>query len=91
MDCAVTTHYNENIQIDEPKGGIDMIWEQLLSTQKLKPEEEEPRQFQDYPINDFEKDFSKIVSSAVFRRLQDKTQVFPLDKSFYSHPAHPFH
>lgn len=58
-----------------------MIWEQLLSTQKLKPEEEEPRQFQDYPINDFEKDFSKIVSSAVFRRLQDKTQVFPLDKS----------
>ena len=34
-----------------------------------------------YPINEFEKDYNKIVSSAAFRRLQDKTQVFPLDKS----------
>ena len=58
-----------------------MNWTQLLSTQKLVAEEAEPKQFQDYPMNDFEKDFNKIVSSAVFRRLQDKTQVFPLDKS----------
>ena len=58
-----------------------MDWTQLLSTQKLAPEEAEPKQFEDYPINAFEKDFNKIVSSAVFRRLQDKTQVFPLDKS----------
>ena len=58
-----------------------MDWNRLLSTQKLVQEETEPKQFQEYPINDFEKDFNKIVSSAVFRRLQDKTQVFPLDKS----------
>ena len=29
----------------------------------------------------FEKDYHRIVGSASFRRLQDKTQVFPLDKS----------
>lgn len=27
------------------------------------------------------KDYKAIISSAAFRRLQDKTQVFPLDKS----------
>ena len=58
-----------------------MDWDKLLSTQKLAPEEPEPAQFQDYPMNAFEKDFNKIVSCSSFRRLQDKTQVFPLDKS----------
>lgn len=29
----------------------------------------------------FEKDYHRIIGSASFRRLQDKTQVFPLDKS----------
>jgi len=58
-----------------------MDWINLLSTQKLCTEETEPGSFADYPINAFEKDYSKIVSSASFRRLQDKTQVFPLDKS----------
>lgn len=31
--------------------------------------------------SEFEKDYHRIVGSASFRRLQDKTQVFPLDKS----------
>ena len=30
---------------------------------------------------EFEKDYQRIILSASFRRLQDKTQVFPLDKS----------
>ena len=30
---------------------------------------------------EFEKDYHRIINSASFRRLQDKTQVFPLDKS----------
>lgn len=58
-----------------------MEWNTLLSTQKLTEEEPEPQEFKQYPINAFEKDYNKIVSSAAFRRLQDKTQVFPLDKS----------
>lgn len=58
-----------------------MNWKELLSTQKLGDEDKEPRDWAQYPINDFEKDYNKIVSSAAFRRLQDKTQVFPLDKS----------
>ena len=41
-----------------------MDWQTLLSTEKLMVEEEEPRTFQDYPINEFEKDYNKIVSSA---------------------------
>lgn len=58
-----------------------MEWQSLLSMEKLVEEEAEPEVFFQYPINEFEKDYNKIVSSAAFRRLQDKTQVFPLDKS----------
>lgn len=58
-----------------------MDWKFLLSTDKLIEEPAEPRDWANYPINAFEKDYNKIVSSAAFRRLQDKTQVFPLDKS----------
>ncbi len=33
--------------------------------------------------SEFEKDYHRIIGSAAFRRLQDKTQVFPLDKNDY--------
>ena len=58
-----------------------MEWDALLSKDKLGEDAAEPRDWASYPINAFEKDYNKIVSSAAFRRLQDKTQVFPLDKS----------
>lgn len=58
-----------------------MEWKKLLLTQKLGAEESEPDALKEYPMSNFEKDYEKIVSSAAFRRLQDKTQVFPLDKS----------
>ncbi|MDR0857621.1 MAG: deoxyguanosinetriphosphate triphosphohydrolase [Oscillospiraceae bacterium] len=58
-----------------------MNWDELLCEERFAPVEEEPKQFSKYPISEFEKDYKTIISSAAFRRLQDKTQVFPLDKS----------
>ncbi len=58
-----------------------MEWTKLLSLETQVEREKEPAVFGRYPINDLEKDYKAIISSAEFRRLQDKTQVFPLDKS----------
>ncbi len=58
-----------------------MDWKKLLSLQTQVKREKEPEYFKKYPISDLEKDYKAIISSSAFRRLQDKTQVFPLDKS----------
>jgi len=58
-----------------------MEWKKLLTQARLIEDKEDPKAFNDYYISPFERDYEKIVSSAVFRRLQDKTQVFPLAKS----------
>lgn len=57
-----------------------MEWKDLLSDRKLAAGPTLPDQFSRFPINPFELDYSNLVSSAAFRRLQDKTQVYPLDK-----------
>lgn len=62
-------------------GESDMEWEKLLSLSRQAEKEQEPEDFSKYPINELEKDYQAIISSSAFRRLQDKTQVFPLDKS----------
>ena len=48
-----------------------MNWEALLSTQKLGVDEKEPEEFSRYPMNEFEKDYNKIVFSSAFRRLEE--------------------
>lgn len=57
-----------------------MQWERLLTPQRLgkraAPEEQDPR-------SEFTRDNDRIVFSSAFRRMQDKTQVFPLAKSDY--------
>ena len=58
-----------------------MEWKRLLTQTRLSDEKKDPEAFNDYYISPFERDYEQIVSSAAFRRLQDKTQVFPLAKS----------
>ena len=58
-----------------------MKWEQLLCAQRQQAKEEKPKQFEQFDLDAFDDDFLSIISSQAFRRLQDKTQVFPLDKS----------
>lgn len=56
-----------------------MEWNRLLSAERERKTAAR-RQSADLR-SEFEKDYHRIIGSASFRRLQDKTQVFPLDKS----------
>lgn len=59
-----------------------MNWEQLLSTKRSRESAGKTRCYKNTDLrSEFEKDYHRIIGSASFRRLQDKTQVFPLDKS----------
>lgn len=56
-----------------------MNWKQLLSAERLgrgNAVDSDPR-------SEFQRDYDRIVFSSAFRRLQDKTQVFPLSESDY--------
>ena len=55
-----------------------MEWKTLMCPDRIRPV---PRNSSADARSEFEKDYQRIISSASFRRLQDKTQVFPLDKS----------
>jgi len=57
-----------------------MQWEKLLSPARLGKRNSESLQAQRSP---FQRDYDRIVFSSAFRRLQDKTQVFPLADSEY--------
>ncbi|MGF1527973.1 MAG: deoxyguanosinetriphosphate triphosphohydrolase [Candidatus Competibacterales bacterium] len=58
-----------------------MDWPRLLSRARLGVAAPRP----DSEVRtDFQRDFDRIVFSAAFRRLQDKTQVFPLARSDYA-------
>lgn len=53
-------------------------WERLLSTERLGV----PGHDQDFRT-EFQRDYDRIIFSSSFRRLQDKTQVFPLARNDY--------
>ncbi len=60
--------------------GLAARWRRLLSARR--PGAEEPAGGEAYRT-DFQRDYDRIVFSSAFRRLQDKTQVFPLAESDY--------
>ncbi len=56
-----------------------MEWSKLLCGDRIRPM---PKKEGSNDLrSEFEKDYHRIIGSASFRRLQDKTQVFPLDQS----------
>ncbi|HUM83749.1 MAG TPA: deoxyguanosinetriphosphate triphosphohydrolase [Lachnospiraceae bacterium] len=57
-----------------------MEWKKLLSQKRSTAASGSHEDVYDLR-SEFEKDYRRIIGSASFRRLQDKTQVFPLDKS----------
>jgi dGTPase len=62
-----------------------MNWEQLLSLRRQGDTSKRLRIEQDDTRLGFEVDYDRIIFSAAFRSLQDKTQVIPLSKTDFVH------
>lgn len=60
-----------------------MNWNQLLSTKRFGLEAFHNRSHDDR--SEFQRDYDRLIFSAPFRRLQNKTQVFPLPGSVFVH------
>lgn len=60
---------------------MKMEWNRLLSKRRMRGNYGNTVHRSADLRSEFEKDYHRIIGSASFRRLQDKTQVFPLDKS----------
>jgi dGTPase len=61
-----------------------MQWEQLISAKRWGVENRET-QDQDKARSQFQRDYDRLIFSSPFRRLQNKTQVFPLPGSVFVH------
>ena len=59
-----------------------MNWDQLLSGKRFGMEEYHERK---HERTDFQRDYDRLIFSSPFRRLQNKTQVFPLPGSIFVH------
>ncbi|MEW8335482.1 MAG: deoxyguanosinetriphosphate triphosphohydrolase [Candidatus Thiodiazotropha sp.] len=59
---------------------MSMNWSQLLSHKRLGSRESST---DSTTRTDFQRDLDRIVFSSAFRRMQDKTQIFPLSKIDY--------
>lgn len=60
-----------------------MDWNRLISDKRLGMEEyHDPHK---HTRSDFQRDYDRLIFSSPFRRLQNKTQVFPLPGSIFVH------
>ena len=60
-----------------------MNWEQLISQKRLGQELRHTERRDDR--SEFKRDYDRLIFSAPFRRMQNKTQVFPLPGSVFVH------
>ena len=60
-----------------------MNWQQLISNKRLGQEERHIERHDDR--SEFKRDYDRLIFSAPFRRMQNKTQVFPLPGSIFVH------
>lgn len=60
-----------------------MNWQQLISNKRLGQEIKHAERHDDR--SEFRRDYDRLIFSAPFRRLQNKTQVFPLPGSIFVH------
>lgn len=60
-----------------------MKWNQLISSKRLG-KENSPKPLEE-SRTEFQRDFDRLIFSAAFRRMQNKTQVFPLPGSIFVH------
>ncbi|MDO5522919.1 MAG: dNTP triphosphohydrolase [Bacteroidia bacterium] len=60
-----------------------MNWQQLLSSKRFGMEEFQAENKHDR--TEYQRDFDRLIFSSPFRRLQNKTQVFPLPGSVFVH------
>ena len=61
---------------------MKMNWSQLLSNKRLGQENQQQRKDD---RTEFQRDYDRLIFSAPFRRLQNKTQVFPLPRTIFVH------
>lgn len=62
---------------------IKMNWQQLITNKRLGQETRHAERYDDR--SEFKRDYDRLIFSAPFRRLQNKTQVFPLPGSIFVH------